>query len=672
MKKIILKKNTDYGPKSRIGYKINYEYDLNAAQYEAVMHNNGPALIIAGAGTGKTRTLIYRVARLIEDGVKPEEILLLTFTRKSSAEMLRRASGILDGRCEKVSGGTFHSFALQTLRKYANAIGFDPGFNILDQSDSEDTINLLRSRLKLDKRKKRFPSKSVLNNMFSLAVNKRMDLQEILEKYYPRFLEDIAPIEELSRLFSEYKRSYNLFDYDDLLLYLLKLLSENKGIHRNINSYLKFVMVDEYQDTNRLQHEIVLKLGGKNNNIVAVGDDAQSIYSFRGADFQNIMFFPESFEDCKIYRIEENYRSIQPILSLTNEIIRNAAFKYEKELFTRILGDNTPKLISAANEKQQSEFISERVLEITEEGLGLDDIAVLFRSSFHSFDLEIELNKSNIPYKKFGGLKLIETAHIKDILSFLKVTFNTRDAVSWQRSLVLMDGIGNKTASELIEILVNSDIFAETFTLNDIKRGKDSINELMKTLKEVKSIRGNVGEKIDILIEFYKPLLKNKYSDWKKRVTDLEMFKAISERYRSLQEFLSDMALDPPTESVSELLPEDKEDTYLTLSTIHSAKGLEWKAVFIIWALEGRFPSAKSAESIDEIEEERRLFYVACTRAKNDLYIVHPINIFERSTGSILSEPSRFVKGIDEEILEKYVLVDEELDNKIIDDLNLN
>ena len=350
MKKIILKKNTGDAVQKRIGYKINYFNELNPAQYVAVMHNNGAALVIAGAGTGKTRTLIYRVSRLIEDGVPPESVLLLTFTRKASAEMLRRAANMLDGRCERISGGTFHSFALQELRKYAKAIGYEPGFNILDQGDCEDTINLLRSQMKLDKSKRRFPRKETLNTIFNLSVNKMMPVEDVVLKDYPSFAEDMDEIESLFYQFNIYKRKYNLMDYDDLLLNLLKLLQEKKEIKAEMNGKYKYVMVDEYQDTNRLQHEIVLNLGGASENIMAVGDDAQSIYSFRGANFQNIMTFPDSFRECEIYKIEENYRSVQPILDMTNIIIDAAAYKYEKELFTNKPGGEMPKIITAENE----------------------------------------------------------------------------------------------------------------------------------------------------------------------------------------------------------------------------------------------------------------------------------------------------------------------------------
>ncbi|MDQ1266704.1 MAG: ATP-dependent helicase UvrD/PcrA, partial [Bacteroidota bacterium] len=643
MKKLILKKNGINEPSGRIDYKINYESELNTAQYEAVMHGTGAALVIAGAGTGKTRTLVYRVARLIEDRVPPDSILLLTFTRKSASEMLRRASTMLDGRCEKVSGGTFHSFALLILRQYSKLIGYEPAFNVLDQSDSEDTINLIRTRLKLDKSKRRFPQKSTLNKIFSLSINKRIELKDLLEQNFQQFLEDYDAIETVFMEFDSYKRKHGLMDYDDLLLNLLELLKNNPQIRETVNIKYKYVMVDEYQDTNRLQHEIVLQLGGRSESIMAVGDDAQSIYSFRGADFQNIMFFPESFGSCKVFKIEENYRSTQPILNLTNEIIDRAVFKYKKELFTRRLGGELPKIITAKNERQQSEFVVQQILEYREQGIALEDIAVLFRSSFLSFDLEIELNKSNVPYRKFGGMKFIETAHIKDLISFMKIIFNPLDAVSWHRALLLIEGIGPRTTEKIIELIGLGNVSLDNYSeLSQFKNREESLLLLFKMLREIRNDNLSIGDKAATASEYYLPLLKKRYDDWQKRQRDIEMFLTITERYTGLQEFFNEVALDPPVDSLAELEKESGEEEFLTLSTIHSAKGLEWKVVFLIWALEGRFPSARAGEDIDSLEEERRLFYVACTRAKDDLFISYPTNIYDRETGYVLSEPSRF------------------------------
>ena len=661
MKQIILKKQSYEPQKNRVGYKVNYERELNPAQLEAVMHKSGPALVIAGAGTGKTRTLIYRLSRLVEDGVPPESIVLLTFTRKSAAEMMRRAALMLDGRCERVSGGTFHAFALNVLRRYANLIAYDKSFTMLDSGDSEDTVNLLRSQLKRNKSKRRFPKKNTLIKIFNLSVNKQQSIEEIVAAQFPFFADDTDGIILLFEQYNQYKRKYNLMDYDDLLLNLKFLMQSNEKVRKELQGIYKHILVDEYQDTNRLQHEIVKLLAGENRNVMAVGDDAQSIYSFRGAEYQNIMSFPEDFNGCKIYKIEENYRSVQPILNLTNKVIDVAAYKYEKELYSHLESDIKPKIIAADNERQQSLFLVQQILELREENYRLEDIAVLFRSGFHSFDLEIELNKANIPYLKFGGMKFIETAHIKDMMAFFKVLANKQDVISWHRILLLLSGVGPRTASKMIDLISSKEFDWDTkLELNYSLKGKDAINRLLEFIKDLKHSKMSPGDKAAVISDFYKPMLSGKYDDWQKRMKDIETFITITERYSNIEELLNDMALEPPTESVVDVEAESSEEEYLTLSTIHSAKGLEWRIVFIIWALDGRFPSAKSIDTVDGVEEERRLFYVACTRAKEQLFISYPINIYDRESGLVLSKPSRFLDNLDDTLADYFAL--QELD----------
>ena len=354
--------------------------------------------------------------------------------------------------------GLFHSFASQILRRHAERIGYQNTFNILDQSDSEDVINLVRNKHINDKSKKRFPIKSTLLKIYSLSKNTVSSFEEMIENQFPWFIEQTDRIIRILEEYQGYKKIYNLMDYDDLLLNILKLMKESPAALQEINATYQYTMVDEYQDSNRLQHEIVMCLAGKNQNVMAVGDDAQSIYSFRGANFQNIMFFPESFSDCKIFKIEENYRSTQPILDMTNVMINDALFKYEKNLFTKRLEGEIPKLISTSTERQQSQFITQQILEHREEGIPLDNIAVLFRSGFHSFDLEIELEKANIPFQKFGGMKFIETSHIKDLIAYTRILFNPKDAISWQRVLLLMEGIGPAKAAQVIEGITDNSL----------------------------------------------------------------------------------------------------------------------------------------------------------------------------------------------------------------------
>lgn len=660
-KKITLKRTSTDPIKSRIGYKIDYSQELNQAQYEAVMHNNGPALVIAGAGTGKTRTLVYRVARLIEDGVPPDSLLLLTFTRKAAAEMIRRAATLLDGRCERISGGTFHSFSLNLLRKYSKKIFYESNFNVIDQSDSEDIINFIRNSLDLNVSKKRFPRKQTIQKVLSLASNRCESVENTLTKEYPAFIDFIDQIEIINLEYIRYKKKYNLMDYDDLQLNFAKLLSEHSDIKKEINAKYRYIMVDEYQDTNKIQHEIVSLLAGPKQNIVAVGDDAQSIYAFRGANYKNIMSFPESFKDCKIYKIEENYRSGKDILNLSNHVIQNALHKFDKNLFTRQLKGDKPLVISASNERQQSQFVAQQVLELREEGIEMENIAVLMRSGFNSFDLEIELSKANIPYRKFGGIKFIETSHIKDVVSYLRVLYNPRDSISWQRILLLQEGIGPKTALKTIDKIIDDNLgFGDSDKLGLSGKSARSVSSLMKLFDEINYSKRNVSEITSHFMGYYKDILKQKHDDWQKRWRDLETFLSITERYKALTAFLNDIALDPPNESFAGVEADKDDEEFLTLSTIHSAKGLEWQVVFIIWALEGRFPSMRAYESEDNLEEERRLFYVACTRAKEKLLITYPTNIYDRESGYILSERSRFIQDLDKDLYEDCNIVEED------------
>ncbi len=670
MKKLVLKKRSDAA--GGTNYRLNYEQELNASQYEAVMHQQGAALVIAGAGTGKTRTLIYRVARLVEDGISPEQLLLLTFTRKSSQEMLRRASMLLDGRCERVSGGTFHSFAHSVLRRYSDLVGYARNFGILDQGDAEDAVNFLRASKKLDASKRRFPNKKTFYSIASASVNRCIPVREIVETDYPQFSSETEEIEQLIRDFHGYKIRNNVMDYDDLLLYLAKLLTDDSAAKIDLRRRFKHVMVDEYQDTNSLQHQIVCALAAEHQNVMAVGDDAQSIYSFRGANFENIMRFPESFRSCRIITIEENFRSTKQILDLSNAVISAAAFRYEKTLYsTNKLHGEKPAIVCAREERMQSEFVVQQILELRESGVALKDIAVLFRSGFMSFDLEIELTKANIPFVKYGGLKLLETQHVKDVLALVRVIMNVSDMISWMRVLLMLDGVGQRTAAMIVERLESRQLNLDTEAdVQFVPRGREAVADLFAMLRRVRDSRESTADKLSRLCEYYRPILKEKQDDFAKRWKDLEMLCTIAASYDSMESFLSDMALEPPEFSVADLEAEGSEREFLTLSTIHSAKGLEWDTVFVLTVLEGRFPSSRAVESIDSLEEERRLMYVATTRAKNRLFLSYPLNIFDRESGTVLSQPSRFLEAVPDEFVEHYVLAEEEQESPL-DDLLL-
>lgn len=661
-KKYVLKRTSQTGLVNKIDearFTINYQEELNASQFEAASAVNGCYLIIAGAGTGKTRTLVYRVARLIELGYDPNSILLLTFTRKAANEMMKRASMLLDDRCSKIRGGTFHSFANLTLRKYAKAIGLDSNFTILDQGDSEDVINLIRSQDRFLTKDKRFPNKQTLNKVYSLSVNTGKKVEEIIENDYPHFLPLLDKISEIQKIFTEYKRRNNLLDYDDLLVYLREFLHKNTPAVKALLSEIKFVMVDEYQDTNHLQAEIVKGLAKYNKNVMVVGDDSQAIYSFRGADFHNIMEFPKLFDDVKIIKLEENYRSVQSILNFANRINEAAVEKYKKDLYTRRGSGELPNIVAATTDNLQSKFIVEKILDLREEGIPLKDIAVLFRSSFFSFDLELELSKANIPFQKFGGMKFVETAHIKDVMAFLRIVVNPKDVISWYRVLLLHEGVGPKTAQRILDELATARITIKAEPDNQPGFKHHKLGPLFYLLYELQKKKYLPSEMVQKVYEYYWELFKANYDDWNKRKKDLEIFQNIVENYSSIDSLLSDMAIEPIIESVLDVEATDKEEEYVTLSTIHSAKGLEWHSVFIIHAVEGYFPSARSVENLDSLEEERRLMYVASTRAKNNLYVSYPMNLFDREAGMTLSKPSRFISEITPDLAEGWLLEDD-------------
>jgi DNA helicase-2/ATP-dependent DNA helicase PcrA len=647
----------DSAPTRSTSSGLDYRKELNAAQYEAATAMEGPLLIIAGAGTGKTRTLVYRVAHLIDQGVDPRSILLLTFTRRAAEEMLRRASLLIDSRCSQVAGGTFHSFANLVLRISGRHIGLSPSFTIMDRTDSEDVIQLIRTEMGLNTKEKRFPRKQTVGEIFSMSLNKQTSLADLLELEYPHLIEVNFELSELFQRYINYKRSKSLLDYDDLLTGLRDLLANHAEARERLSNTYRFIMVDEYQDTNHLQSEIVRLLAATHDNVAVVGDDAQSIYSFRGANFRNIMDFPKHFSGARIIKLEENYRSTQPILNLTNEIIQRAKEGYEKRLFTRKNTGARPKLVQAGSEQMQSQFVCQKILELREEGVPLWDIAVLFRSSFHSFDLEVELTRNKIPFVKRGGFQFMETAHVKDLLAYMRVLANPKDAVSWNRILLLLEGIGPGAAQKITNWLAGGANAVERLRSYSAK-GK--IAQELKTLAQVLEEAAQAelpSEQMQYLLQYYVPILKQNHpDDHPKRLRDLEHFQGMTERYRSLERLLSDMALEPPNDSVAGTLAVDPDEGPLVLSTIHSAKGLEFHSVFIIWTLEGRFPSLYNS-SPEDLEEERRLLYVAATRAKQNLFMSYPTRVFDKTLRMVLSRPSQFIDGISSRLLEPVALV---------------
>ncbi len=593
---------------------------LNAQQYEAVTTVDGAVLVVAGAGSGKTRTLVYRVAHLLHSGVPPERILLLTFTRKASQEMLWRAGQLLNDSCSRVVGGTFHGIANMLLRRYSASLGFGSSFTIIDRADAEGIINLLKSSLGFSGKEKQFPSKRVLINMISGAVNKSRDLEDLILEQYGHLSEHLDDILVLRKHYGEFKFDHGLMDYDDLLVNWKRLLEEDPQARRDISSRFSYIMVDEYQDTNLIQADIVRLLALGHNNVMVVGDDSQSIYSFRGADFYNIMRFPKLFENTQIVKLEENYRSTQPILSLTNDIIRNSAEKYTKTLFSRIEGEFVPELYSARDEREEARFVAATIRKLRGEGVQLENIAVLFRSGFHSYKLEVELGTHGFDFEKRGGLKLTEAAHMKDVLSFMRILVNPKDTLSWNRILLQLDKVGPKTAQKITATIAATDdpvaALGSYKAAPAWKKGFEKLTVLCRRLLE----EDRPTAIFELVMQYYTPLFQQIYrDDYPKREKDLDQLKGIMASYDDLQSFIDDTTIDPPETESEDAHYSDR----LILSTIHSAKGLEWQVVFVIGLADGRFPHA-AALAGDQWEEERRLFYVAATRARERLYLCYP------------------------------------------------
>ncbi len=641
---------------SVMSLKIHYQQELNTAQYEAVMALEGPYLVIAGAGSGKTRVLIYRTAYLIEQGILPEQVLLLTFTRRAAQEMLKRASAILDNRCKNVVGGTFHSFANTILRHYGHHIGLTPRFIIMDQSDAENAVQSLRVRLGFDKLDRRFPKKQALLSILSSSINRDEDLETVLCKDYPHFLNWLSEIVQLQEEYTEYKRQQSLLDFDDLLVFLKKLLSEQAGLRQKLSLSHPYIMVDEYQDTNKIQAEIVQLLASAHQNVMVVGDDAQSIYSFRGAHYKNIMRFPQLFPETRVILLEQNYRSSQPILDLTNQLIRSAPEKYEKELFSERPGIRMPVYVDVPHENGQSKFVVNQIMQLQEEGVPLSDMAVLFRSGWHSNDLEVELSSWGIPFIKYGGQKFIEAAHIKDVVSFLRIIVHPYHDLSWIRVLGLLRGVGPQTARRVVKEITRQQkgFHSDLSSL----RPKEGIIRMMDMFKKADGFQQRPAETLDMVLGYYFPLLSDVYDDFDKRINDLESLQRIAARYDSLESFLSDMTLDAPEKSRVEQERRASRQSHLVLSTIHSAKGLEWHSVFVLFVAEGYLPSYQSMNHEEGVEEERRLLYVAMTRAKENLFLLRPQ--VDRSVRSGLDQPgyaytrlSRFLTEGD--ILNRYM-----------------
>ena len=635
----------------------DFTAELNTEQRAAASHGDGPLLIIAGAGTGKTRTLVYRVAHLIERGIPPERILLLTFTRRAAHEMLSRAERLVGSASARVQGGTFHATGHRLLRHFGPEVGLARDFSIMDQGDAEDLMQLARGTLGFGRKEKRFPKKETLHYIYSRHLNTENTVEEILEQEYPQFVEFTR---DIIRIYAEYtsrKTERNLVDYDDLLLFWALMLEQAPSIADRIAGMHDHILVDEYQDTNLLQARILRGACRAHRNITVVGDDAQSVYSFRGASFRNILDFPRQFPDATIITLEQNYRSTQPILDVTNTLISRAQERYTKNLWTQRLGNEAPWLVTARDEQHQTRFVVDRILDLHENGTPLREIAVLVRAGYMSADLEIELTNRKIPFEKWGGLKFLEAAHVKDVLAFLRVIENPRDEVSWYRILMLLPGIGDITARAMMASMAESgwdpDAFAQ---FEPPPRAADAHRDLSKLLRRLRAGRrgeGGVGEDIDDIRTLYDSVLVERYDRAEPRLADLDQLRVIAVGYPDRSAFLAALALEPPSNTQDLAGAGESEEDALVISTVHSAKGKEWDAVFLIWAVDGWFPSSRSAENHEELEEERRLMYVALTRARNHLAVTYPLNVYATRRGQDYSidQLSRFIdRGVREKM----------------------
>ena len=691
-----------------IHLQIDYARELNEQQYAAVTAPPGPSLVIAGAGSGKTRTLIYRVAYLLEQGIPAERILLLTFTNKAAKEMMRRVADLLGQELASLWGGTFHSIGNRILRQHANRLGYERDFTILDREDARHLISTCLAESDVDVKATRFPKAEVLGDIFSLAVNTHKAIQEILREQYDRF-EQLAPqVADIQQRYAARKRATNAMDFDDLLALWLKLMQEHEEIREQYQRRFQFILVDEYQDTNRLQSDLIDLLAARDKNVMVVGDDAQSIYAWRGANYLNILKFPERYPGAKIYKIETNYRSTPEILNVANAAISANVEQFAKELAPARKAGSKPVKVVSGDAGEQAAFVAQRVLELREEGGNINRMAVLYRSHFHALELQLELTKRNIPFSITSGIRFFEQAHIKDVTAYLKLVANDRDELSFKRLAQLLPGIGGKGADKLWKVFMAGNPKPEA---RSPKEGQDPKSEpggepLPATAEqssdthhaprttppltpsriavrlqacagnvpkkaavawaqyvatvaqlEAKEVRDSASTMIELVIEAgYEDYLEETYANYRSRVEDLEQLAVFARQFATVEDFLTQLALLTNIEA-EDGQPATKDDERLRLSTIHQAKGLEFDVVFVIMLCDGLFPSERSLDTTEGEEEERRLLYVAITRARNELYLSYPlIRAGYGGTGDMMQQPSRFLAEIPDDLVEEWNL----------------
>ena len=666
---------------SEIRLNIDYARELNEQQLAAVTASPGPALVIAGAGSGKTRTLTYRVAYLLEQGIPADRILLLTFTNKAAAEMMRRVSDLLGHELRSLWGGTFHSIGARILRLHAEALGYERDFTILDRDDAKDLIKACLADAKIDKQDKHFPKPDVLNEIFSLAANTHRSIQELVEGQFSYFSQFDKEIADLQKRYTARKRASNGMDFDDLLALWLKLLQEHTDIREHYQRRFQFILVDEYQDTNKLQGDLIDLLAARHHNVTVVGDDAQSIYAWRGANFANILNFPKRHPGAKVFKIETNYRSTPEILNVANAAITANVNQFGKALAPARKSGLKPALVQCHDAGQQAAFIAQRALELREEGASLNHIAVLYRSHFHALELQLELTRRQIPFSITSGIRFFEQAHIKDATAYLKFVANPRDEVSFKRLVLLLPGIGTKGAEKLFQRFssrtANGGLETEEKTQPSTakpahplatalqnctqavpKKAAVPWAQFIATISQLEdeSTRRSATKMLRLVMDAgYDDYLKETYDNYERRLDEIQQLSEFAFQFGTVDEFLTQLALLTNVEAEDD--PQDDTEK-IKLSTIHQAKGLEFEIVFVIMLCDGLFPSSRSTESNEGEEEERRLFYVSITRAKNELFLCYPLirGGFGQSGVDTYQSPSRFLSEIPKDLLNEWNL----------------
>ena len=644
---------------------IDYAGELNEQQYAAVTAPPGPLLVIAGAGSGKTRTLTYRVAYLLENGVDPRNILLLTFTNKAARQMLDRVTNLLPTDASGLWGGTFHSIGNRMLRRHGSALGYTSGFTIMDREDQKDLLNSVVASSGIDPKEIRFPKGDVLADIFSFVVNTERPIEELLAEKFPYFLPLLEQIKDVHVRYERRKKSTNSLDFDDLLEKTLRMLKEHEEIAAFYRRQFQFILVDEYQDTNKIQADFIDLLAAEHGNVMVVGDDAQSIYSWRGANFQNILAFPRRYPNTQVFKIELNYRSVPEILEVANAAISANVQQFRKKLSaTRLTNSAKPAMVALNDGGEQAQFVAQRILELRDEGIELNEIAVLYRAHYHAVELQLELSRRGIPYQITSGIRFFEQAHIKDVAAFIRFVANPRDEVAFKRMVRLLPGIGGKSAENLWraweESLDKSDVIVSwserLLPMSVAARAKRPWQQLADTLDEIapNGIPKQPTEMIMAIVEaIYDDYAKATFANYELRKEDLNQLAGFARQFKDIHEFLTQLALISNVDA-EPAVNQGGDTEAVNLSSVHQAKGLEFHSVFVIWLTDGMFPSTRSLDTREAIEEERRLFYVAITRARDELYLTYPQMRLNAGYGDMFQRPSRFLREIPTPLVEDW------------------